>query len=92
MKHTPGPWELRTLEDDSPTIVVCDAKEEEICCVHYGYLRYENESNARLIATAPDLLEAAKLAMVQVFLANGSENTAYKALEAAINKAEGRSE
>lgn len=48
MKHTPGPWHLST---DGFTTMITDANGDE---VYIG----ANEANARLIAAAPELLEA----------------------------------
>jgi hypothetical protein len=48
----------------------------------------EQEANARLIAAAPDLLEACKLAQVQIMLEIGNKNKAYEILSQAIAKAE----
>jgi hypothetical protein len=48
-------------------------------------------ANARLIAAAPDLLQAVKLLQVRVFMSEGSENGAYRMANAAIQKAEGKS-
>jgi hypothetical protein len=51
----------------------------------------EREANARLVAAAPDLLEAAKQAL-QVFVDQGWDDdlSAAKSLKAAIAKAEGK--
>ena len=46
-KHTPGPWKL----DTKWALIMHGAT--EICAIHTG-----NFANARLIASAPDLLEA----------------------------------
>lgn len=47
-------------------------------------------ATGRLVAAAPDLLEALKLCQVRVFMAEGSENEAYQKASAAITKAQGR--
>jgi len=64
MKHTPGPWRIAEVFNKTT--------EHEICCVEscshdaleiVGPMLGHNEDpiyNARLIAAAPDLLEAAK--------------------------------
>ena len=62
-KHTPGPWEVWEIEQDFDTVVqkpgpdVTDPDEDEllICEVR-------NPQNARLIAAAPELLEACEYA------------------------------
>ncbi len=93
-KHTPGPWYV------APSL-------NEIVNADHGFLRYdiradclligalyENEADARLIATAPDLLEALKV--ISVWAANG---TGWKDLEdirrladESVNKATGGSD
>ncbi len=68
MKHTPGPWigagpsfgdplpryinEIVTVEEDEHGGV------ETICRLPFNHLDAENEANARLIAAAPDMLDA----------------------------------
>jgi len=51
--HTPGQWFLR---GDDPCLVVCEAEYFAIADCAGGTER--DEANARLIAAAPDLLEA----------------------------------
>lgn len=62
-KHTPGPWEARTF------LVLGGADLRDRIC-HVGTSTslgpsrsQESEANARLIAAAPELFEAASLAM-----------------------------
>lgn len=50
-KHTPGPWEIYLGIEGYGIKGVCGG--------YYGDI--ENEADARLIAAAPELLEAAKL-------------------------------
>lgn len=62
-----------------------------------GYVRGENEANARLIAAAPDLLEAAKaarwrianLSRTDVPFNDTLDGPVLRALDAAIAKATG---
>lgn len=52
-KHTQGEWKIVL----APTQVVCDA--QIICSVNdYAMMHGEHLANARLIAAAPELLEA----------------------------------
>lgn len=56
MKHTPGPWEAKRL----PHGWIVESK-DEIMLTQDEESRYgpiHNESDARLIASAPELLEA----------------------------------
>ncbi len=79
-KHTPGPWELHT----SPylkfaTVVIADVAHE---------IRSElSEHDARLIAAAPDLLEALQEMLLQHGVRRG--NGASALARAAIAKATG---
>lgn len=58
-KHTPGPWAARKPDDIGGSRVYADCKGGSLIATP-GYMRDESESeaNARLIAAAPELLEA----------------------------------
>lgn len=91
--HTPGPWytftnaegvlqvwaESRHINED---VLVATAEDD-------GGVLGADEDNARLIAAAPDLLEAAKAALVRLDAIDIS--TINRDLRAAIAKAEGAS-
>ena len=90
MSHTPGPWMLsRGAQGDAfavegPTRTVAHVK-----------LAREAEANAYLLAAAPDLLEALKLAEDYMHLwmehnTGSTELNDLERIEAAIAKAEGR--
>ena len=77
-KHTPGPWEVRADPShyDSFTTVVAGSGEQrkgmlrELIVEIGGWAGIETaEANARLIAAAPDMLEALKNA--RQFISNG---------------------
>lgn len=80
-KHTPGPWRIeigpyyRAIRVDSE--VIADMRQ-------IG--RSFNESNARLIAAAPELLEALEYAIIQI-----PELASVPGVKAAITKAKGES-
>lgn len=63
--HTPGPWEL-----DQVWMLIKGPQGQEVCAVHSGQGDDERVdrnvayANARLIASAPELLEAMKQAYV----------------------------
>ena len=92
MKHTPGPWEISGLNGRyimgpqyynrlnhpvTPTVAIVKER--------IG----QTEANARLIAAAPELLEASKEALRMVRNCPGNwENGVKEMLESAINKAE----
>ncbi len=84
-KHTPGPWGtyLNSMED----VVVRKMHEsghEQECIA-----RYVSHRNARLIAAAPDLYEALKLADAALSGANMNMDAVQRKVLAAIAKAEG---
>lgn len=92
-KHTPMPWTTIRCEDGME-VLTHDA--ESICVVkHYGdpYNSKREEANARLIAAAPELLEAAEAYVAHVrgyedTLSNG-ERHMLDLCRAAIAKATG---
>ena len=101
-KHTPGPWEYlteTTYAGDYPYSVGHKVKIGNeiltISCHGYGADKFFEEAaaNARLIAAAPELLEACKdaLAFVEELDRRGiaQEWSGEGALKAAIEKAEG---
>jgi uncharacterized protein YhdP len=103
--HTPGPWVVsgvsgRTIQRQAGNwrAVVGDTKVGESIPRWEGIAtvlqrgKEETEANARLIAAAPELLAAAKdaLAKMNVLLAlAGDEDPHWRALWAAVRKAEG---
>lgn len=55
MKHTPAPWYF----SNEGVLRVRAKDDDEVVCSYAGYENCEREyANARLIAAAPDLLEA----------------------------------
>jgi len=74
--HTPGPWEIQDLGTkpgypDWHTFAIRDST-SNVCLAVVGnldrYFEKNNKDNARLIAAAPELLEAAELMVKQVDL------------------------
>jgi hypothetical protein len=61
MKHTPGPWEVGGAFSNKTYVV---AGEGCIARCDDGEEGYDHLANARLIAAAPDLLEALKALLV----------------------------
>lgn len=68
-KHTKGPWALGVEGDGAVGSVYCDNALGSRVAIVYGpgqqftaFTRVEEEANARLIAAAPELLEALILA------------------------------
>jgi phage-related baseplate assembly protein len=82
--HTPGPWDFHIADNAEPFHIAIEANDERIADV-YG------KANARLIAAAPDMLEA-----LRVLLAMYDEGRLLSAIShqvnfarVAITKAEG---
>ena len=91
-KHTPGPWETgcrRTQVEVRP-----EGWNVPMCVADCHPLNYppdseqERVANARLIAAAPELLEACKSALLLCDGANPAHEAVYHQLNTAINKAE----
>jgi hypothetical protein len=90
-KHTPGPWTL----EDGEALVIRGSDDGQICIANWlrgrgglGGRRKNDEvqANARLIAAAPDLLDALK-GVVRIA---DRQTVEFDAARAAIAKAEGR--
>jgi hypothetical protein len=92
MRHTPGPWQTDQAEHDAPyQDIRIHAGKGSICCVWiddaplHDY-NAEQRANARLIAAAPEMLEALKRAHTWL---QGSEPGRAQYLGEVIAKAEG---
>jgi len=85
--HTPGPWRaFKTVFDQHAVEAFnSDEKETECLCRVDGWGSEIDIANARLIAAAPELLEALK-AVVAI---SDRKHDAWDAAEAAIAKAKG---
>ena len=91
MKHTPGPWiasSQRVTAPETENRLPLDIR-------LYGGNQKDHKANARLIAAAPDLLEALKMLYddtadyIKLNNLTGMDNHAMKAARAAIAKATG---
>jgi len=61
-KHTPGPWTLSEWEDRYDNALEVTGADGETICDNFPYYPHPvSPANARLIAAAPDLLEALEL-------------------------------
>jgi hypothetical protein len=95
-KYTPGPWEIKSINFEELQIV---SPEYVIATMETGTLindeKFEKEqkANALLIASAPDLLEALKMAKeffeLVVMPEGPEEDKIYPAVYEAIKKATG---
>lgn len=93
MKHTKGPW--RALIDNKrhelPMCMVATGAGKAIDATDSGDTWEESGANAKLIAAAPDLLEACVIASKYLNSLKGSihrHSNAFRLVEAAIAKAE----
>jgi hypothetical protein len=64
MKYTPGPWTYSRVIGNNGVLDIEDRKNEFCICSVYqdGIPKIQQVANAKLIAAAPDLLEACKAA------------------------------
>ncbi|HHT5046356.1 TPA: hypothetical protein ACTY4T_001019 [Enterobacter hormaechei] len=84
MKHTPAPWYF----SNEGVLRVRAKDDDEVVCSYAGYENCEREyANARLIAAAPDLLEALQDAL-HAYDKHG-EHPEWDFARAAISKALG---
>jgi hypothetical protein len=96
--YTPGPWRGGWVVHGQTPIIGSRKNGEQIpgtarvvCHIPESLRDEEGEANVRLIAAAPDLLEACKA--VQMYGMKGKmpdDRWAFDLLAAAITKAEGR--
>lgn len=85
--HTSGPWHVaESPNHHSPFITNATGKGTIANSVH-GTTSAEQEANARLIAAAPELLEACETALENLAPLYSSEHLVMKRLRAAIAKA-----
>lgn len=89
-KHTPGPWKQHLVDE---TLIVASDR-TTVASTSIDYDKAETaEANARLIAAAPELLEALKIARDYIGANLGTYAQAgadFDKVSAAIAKAEGR--
>lgn len=91
MKHTPGPWEL----SDDGNHIIGDCNQDELLEVANLTNTFNLEANARLIAAAPELLDALKASLSyleNIVEPNHTQNGLIDYLKHTITEAEGRNE
>ena len=96
---TPGPWLLRTTQTSAGLCHIVSAADWRGAFIYGDGIRkgvddalpkaQELAANARLIAAAPDLLEALKVLLERYVLAIGNEGIECLKARAAIAKATG---
>ena len=92
MKHTPGKWKSNE-GSSSKNIPILGTGSREFMVIAEVYQENgteEAQANARLIASAPELLEASKLARDYLRFNQGNASPIFDKLEQAIAKAEGK--
>jgi hypothetical protein len=93
-KHTSGPWTIECGKNYSNEIVGKSKTGKDWVLARTTAAkvgRDQDDANARLIAAAPDLLEALKTLATQAE-SHGAEGIYWDKARAAIDKAEGRAE
>jgi len=91
-KHTPGPWRVAYLDRNRQSVVMSEHIEIATCWHHsVGSIEKEMHANARLIAAAPDLLEALN-AVEGAYQCGADLNTVMDQVKSAIAKANGESQ
>jgi hypothetical protein len=83
-KHTPGPWGVAYLDKNGQAVVKGEHIEIATCWHHcVGAIEKEMHANARLIAAAPELLEALRAFIkAEYLLPNLSGPAAVAVIEA----------
>lgn len=96
-KYTPGPWTFAPYRAEPPNYhILAEGNEDSIAMVWGNIHRANVLANARLIAAAPEMIEALQKAqrvmkINRLFFENaGLWKEADKAINFAIAKAEGR--
>lgn len=87
-KHTPGPWHAICHAFGKTEIWEVIAGQKADTVVQLSLFRVNQEADAKLIAAAPELLDACKLALKDMG-AWGIHGPGRTAIEAAIKKAVG---
>ena len=104
--YTPGPWEINTANGRIPVVRRIKMPHQEadtfqstvqaktgpmVCRLDFGYGRKTNEADARLIAAAPDLLDALRgiLEIGKRDMTNPKYDTYFEAAKNAIYRATG---
>lgn len=90
-KHNSGPWSIGAVDPDTGEIEVTSEGRPYICMVLPGALPDRTCANARLIAAAPELLEASRMLIDSIEGGSITPEEAISAARAAIATATGGS-
>ena len=93
-KHTPGPWEAfyKSKYDEWHVSVPLSQGTMRLALFDNGVRSENPESDARLIAAAPELLEALESALELIDVITPLEGDTHRKARAAIFKATGRTQ
>ena len=89
-KHTPGKWEVWEVWGGGLNVREAKSHDFIASCGANGYSMEQMQSNARLIAAAPKLLEALKKVYVRLPEETPSDLKVIEMVKQAIAKAEGK--
>lgn len=81
MKHTPGPW---NYNEGTRDVIVSKNGYNDVLIAQLYKIGSQHEANARLIAAAPELLEACKAALEVLILTTPKSDKATSHKCAAI--------
>ena len=89
-QHTPGPWDVATKAGDGGLVVRSSKSMHELCQIHSSY-KYKDahKANARLIAAAPEILEALEDCERNMIISTQADMARLDRIRAAIAKAKG---
>jgi hypothetical protein len=89
--HTPGPWRYDSREDEDNNDFEIHTPEFEkwVALVKSSQVGDSGEANARLIAAAPDLLEALEQVIRHGLIEQDGYETVLRQVHSAISKARG---
>jgi hypothetical protein len=91
MGHTPGPWTVNDADNVSSWSVQASGRKRICAARWYPYTqeaKAEALDNARLIAAAPELLEACKAVLNSTNILDADK--IYSIVKAAVARAEGK--
>lgn len=92
--HTPGPWRVYEIKGSSRMRIMSDAVPYDVATMSHAGGEDAEAANAMLIAAAPELLAACKLAVrwLREMTNDVDAETDLIDIQEAIDKAEGRDE
>ena len=92
-KHTPGPWQISKSNNEKLSTVEIGTEDRYITLLSWTKdIAEEQKANARLIASAPELLEAAEKVIQNGMACSHDEVKARVELRQVIEKAKGEGE